>query len=59
MTSKANAAETDLDGVVIRILGYDDIIKNKPTLGRAVDRQEDVEELGRRRNNHKGSKRPI
>lgn len=47
MTSKANAAETDLDGVVIRILGYDDIIKNKETLGRAVDRQ-DVEELRRR-----------
>lgn len=46
--SKALASETRLDGVVIRILSYDDLIKNKETLGRAVDKQ-DVEELRRRR----------
>lgn len=46
--SMENASETRLDGVLIKILSYDDLIKNKETLGRAVDRQ-DVEELRRRR----------
>ena len=46
--SRENASETQLDGVVIRILSYEDLIKNKETVGRAVD-QQDVEELRRRR----------
>ncbi|MDV3310781.1 MAG: hypothetical protein LOY03_18400 [Cyclobacteriaceae bacterium] len=46
--SKDKAPETNLDGVVVKVLSYDDLIKNKRAVGRAVD-QNDVEELERRR----------
>jgi predicted nucleotidyltransferase len=46
--SNDKASETNLDGVVVKVLSYDDLIKNKRAVGRAVD-QNDVEELERRR----------
>jgi predicted nucleotidyltransferase len=45
--SKKSATKTELDGVVVYILGYDDLIKNKETLNRVTD-QLDVAELKKR-----------
>jgi predicted nucleotidyltransferase len=45
---KKNAIKTDIDGIEVHILGYDDLIKNKETLKRPSDLL-DVEELRKRR----------
>jgi len=42
-----NASKTELDGVQVFILGYDDLIRNKETLNRNIDIQ-DVQELRKR-----------
>jgi predicted nucleotidyltransferase len=45
--AKKSALRTQLDGVEVYVLGYDDLIKNKETLNRKID-QIDVEELKKR-----------
>jgi hypothetical protein len=46
--SKRSAVKTQLDGVEVFVLGYDDLIKNKETVKRAIDLT-DVEELRKRK----------
>jgi hypothetical protein len=42
------ASKTSLDGIDVFILGYDDLIKNKTTVGRDIDFQ-DIQELKKRK----------
>ena len=42
--SKAKAESLDLDGVILRILSYDDLIINKRAVNRKTD-QSDIDEL--------------
>lgn len=46
--SKKSAVKTQLDGVEVFVLGYDDLIKNKETVKHAIDLT-DVEELRKRK----------
>jgi hypothetical protein len=46
--ARKSAVKTQLDGIDVFILGYDDLLKNKLAVNRDVD-QLDVKELERRK----------
>lgn len=50
MECKRNSIETTLDGINVSILGFDDLIKNKETVGRQIDLS-DVLQLRLRKKN--------
>jgi len=46
--ARSRASRLDLDGISVHVLSYDDLLKNKATVGRPKDIQ-DIEELKKRK----------